>query len=221
MVGYIEIQNFQSLHMMATCPTVSQIFNHTSNEIQDLWSMCQREIFYDFMMCTSWVISMLHHWMPKRMDPSEGSPFSRNTPEVPWWVRGTWNEPLTNLLHNSRDMNNMMRRRCDRVVVGWDGKYTREHVWYVMVSGDLILQMVVSMTISFKKMVFSSLVDTSWFDMTISLVYIDIHGKKLGVSNKTMNSNFEEFMDFMLEGLHDDLNRRGRSLTSKGTNWPS
>lgn len=69
---------------------------------------------------SSWVISMLHHWMPtKRMDPSEGSPLSRNTPEVPWWVRGTWNEPLTNLLHNSRDMNNMMRRRCDG---GWWGE---------------------------------------------------------------------------------------------------
>lgn len=52
-------------------------------------------------------------------------------------------------------------------------------------------------------------------------VYTDIHGKKLGVSNKTINANFEEFMDFMLEGLHDDLNRRGRSLTSKGTNWPT
>jgi len=27
----------------------------------------------------------------------------------------------------------------------------------------------------------------------------------------------QEFMDFMLEGLHDDLNRRGRSLSSKGS----
>ena len=34
--------------------------------------------------------------------------------QVPWWARGTWNEPSTSLLHNSRDTSSMMRRSCGR-----------------------------------------------------------------------------------------------------------
>ena len=60
--GHDGIQDFRSLHMMATCLTVSQIFNHTSNEIQDLWSMCQRKISL-ISWCLFEFSKMLQHWM--------------------------------------------------------------------------------------------------------------------------------------------------------------
>ena len=141
--------------------------------------------FHDVFSC--WVLSMLHHWMPKRMDPSEGSPLKK--PKHPWGsvvsprnLKRTIDQFAPQFAgYEQHDAQEMWRGGCGvrwkvykriclvRVGVRWPDPSNGSF-------NDNII----------KKIVFSSLVDTSWFDMTISLVYIDIHGKKLEFPTKRL-----------------------------------